>query len=459
MPRKGKKQHNKSAASSNLIQKTEVSSHKNSKISDAITAENNQSLLTNDIDTGRYTSVDHNQVHPKQLLSVLPQIIESKREPVSTSLIASDISIHASQCTVQPPSLTQSNLLIHHTTQSESIIVVQPNIPIHQSLDSTQLISRCTTPNYSIPTHQSVQTTDTNARSNDILIPSCQVLNTVVIKDNSNTSDIILPITPTTELQSELEGTESYNLSVKDMLQGQISQYLVHESGGHYIYSLPSEIIIIWNTESSLKKWIGNRDPDIQRVLIIKDYHKQKQHVHGTINLAYLNGSLVCYEGNHRRLSLIPGIRILVDILWDAEEEDIMDEFMAINQQISVSTICTDTTLKEEIKDKIKRFVDDELIAKYGGKGGFQSFNPTCNKPNFIRDAVQTQIHSMYTNINCDLDQLLRAILSYNEYCRQTGGKHIYATQGQKDKCIKGQLWLFLEYQGRLNEDAIRKYL
>lgn len=232
-----------------------------------------------------------------------------------------------------------------------------------------------------------------------------------------------------------------------------------HDSGDHAMYVMKSDDIIALTADGTLKLWSCNRPVDEVRVEEIRDYIMKTGHVDGTIRLAYVKGEgFVCYESNHRRMALIPGIPVLVDILWDVEQGRIIEEFIHINRAVSVPELYTSVDMDATAKEKIVEYVKDMASFKYKA---FVSTSARPNRPQFNRDTLVQDITRIWKDIGCPVDTLLRAITTLNEKYKDAefGMDHSKIKSSKiVEKCTKGGLWLFA-FDTSLNKTHIEKLL
>lgn len=91
--------------------------------------------------------------------------------------------------------------------------------------------------------------------------------------------------------------------------------------------------IVKWSLISPLcKKWIGNRDPDTERVQEMIEYNNNGGYLPRTIHLAITEkDGLVCYDGNHRREVFDKCKNVtfvcIIDVLFNATQCDIYNAF------------------------------------------------------------------------------------------------------------------------------------
>jgi hypothetical protein len=239
------------------------------------------------------------------------------------------------------------------------------------------------------------------------------------------------------------------------LLKKDIEGYEVCKSGEHTIYKMPALKLIQLSEDGDLDIWSKNRPPDDIRVSTIREYQQKTGHVNGVIHLAYVAGEgLVCFEGNHRRMALIPEIQtVLVDILWDVTQERIVQEFTAINQAVSVSSLYTDIDFDATARCQIQDFVN-KLGLRFKA---FLSPNARPNRPNFNKEVLSENISQIWKMLGCSVKDLVEAIEKVN---------YKYSTQDHSDikspkiieKCAVGGLWLFA-VDTQLNHKHIQQFI
>lgn len=234
---------------------------------------------------------------------------------------------------------------------------------------------------------------------------------------------------------------------------------MTYESGDHVMYVMNSDDLIELASDGTLKLWSRNRPVDEARVEEIREYISKTRHVDGTIRLAFIKGEgLVCYESNHRRMALIPGILVTVDILWDVTCERLIEEFIHINRAVSVPELYTEIDMDATAKEKIAAYVKDMASFKYKA---FVSTSARPNRPQFNRDVLTQEITKLWKDIGCPVDVLLNAIDAVNDAYRdeKLGTDHTKIKSTKiLEKCSKGGLWLFA-FDTSLNKDHIEKVL
>jgi hypothetical protein len=147
------------------------------------------------------------------------------------------------------------------------------------------------------------------------------------------------------------------------------------------------------------KKWSKNRHPDMNRVQEMYEYHNNGGYIPKLIHLAELKDEgLICYDGNHRReyLQMIEDdeVECVVDIIFNATNDDVIESFKAINKAVDVPEIYLEDSMN--IKDDVL-----ELVKKYETTfKPFVSRSSKCRTPNFNRDVFTENITKIYRFMN-----------------------------------------------------------
>jgi hypothetical protein len=208
------------------------------------------------------------------------------------------------------------------------------------------------------------------------------------------------------------------------------------EHGSHFIYLVPFEVF----TQLPITLWKYNRPPDEKRVVDIETEMKQSQRMDGCIYLASVNNELVCYEGNHRREALKhlqvcqP---ILVDMIWNADDELLKREFARLNKAVSVPELYVNPNLIS-IKSEIQEFIKEICIRH----PDHVSTKQKCQRPNFNRDNLTDQIVRIIKEANIDIDTFKYKIEELNEKYKHED--HSKLNPQMVKKCEKSGMWIFI---------------
>jgi hypothetical protein len=185
--------------------------------------------------------------------------------------------------------------------------------------------------------------------------------------------------------------------------------------------------------------WKYNRPCDEQRVAEIRNWIATSKRVDGVIYLAYVDGEIVCYESNHRRLALegLTGIHnILVDILWDATDEDVKEEFQRLNKAVSVPELYV--TQEPIVTEAELRPMVTVFCANYGSHY-VTSKHP--QRPNFSRDGITDQFYRLCGELQIKPPELKDRINKLNIELANRDKSGLSAKI--VEKCSKSGLWLF----------------
>ena len=183
---------------------------------------------------------------------------------------------------------------------------------------------------------------------------------------------------------------EAEDLELRDELE----KHKLYEEGVYSVYCIPSKELA--GLKDEIKRWSGNRKEIKARVEEIKKYQALTKHVNGTIHFACLEDEgLVCYEGNHRFRALTRNCgKVIVDIMWNATQEDVKREFQAINSAQAVSEIYMEE--KENSKKEIENYVES-VATDYPQMVGKKN---RANRPMFVCDDLKNRIHELYKHFS-----------------------------------------------------------
>lgn len=234
----------------------------------------------------------------------------------------------------------------------------------------------------------------------------------------------------------------------------------IYTQNNHHLY------VIEWQKIAPLcKKWKRNRDCDQNRVDEMEVKYREGVYIPKLIHLAEVKDEgLVCYDGNHRRELFTRIFKqaeregcsdCIVDVIFDATQDDVYTAFENINKSIQLPAIFLDDTdtpdgpnstninknLKDEILEMVRTF---EVRYK-----PFLSTSPRCRAPQFNRDSFIENVHSIMRAFDYRLTvgELNQCIMQLNkEYGKQEMGRpHSVYSSKVIDKCNKHEFWLFLE--------------
>lgn len=253
---------------------------------------------------------------------------------------------------------------------------------------------------------------------------------------------------------------------------------------GTEIYSLNNHkgfIIEFKLIQPLIKKWEGNRDPDITRISDMLECINSGGYIPPFIHLAEIKDfGLVCYDGNHRRKVFskcnCENIKCIIDVIFNASTHDISKCFCDINKLINVPQIYTNiievqdiqsniidpnskileiiekeinderTVIKDKVKEDIMELAD-KFVKKYKQ---FVSPSKQCFSPNFNRDIFIDNIYDIYKSFDekVSIKEIKKLLFKLNEdyysqnrLCRD----HTKYKKSVIDKCEKHNFFLFLE--------------
>lgn len=217
--------------------------------------------------------------------------------------------------------------------------------------------------------------------------------------------------------------------------------------GTHYVYWVPVKLF----NSFKINRWKHNRPPDEDRIIEIRDHMKKSGRMDGIIYLACVNDELVCYESNHRREAL-KGIdtlaTVLVDVLWDATNDIVKEEFLRLNKSVSVPELYLEEeniiNLYEGLKDAVDLFCENYKKLK--------SSSNHPQRPNFNRDTVLDEFYRVMKENNIGINELSRRLMKLNSDMAKRDKSKL--SQKVIKKCEESNLWLFA-WSSRLNEKEL----
>lgn len=205
--------------------------------------------------------------------------------------------------------------------------------------------------------------------------------------------------------------------------------------GNHTVYWMPHKTF----EKLKIKKWKYNRPCDEQRVAEIREWVSQSKRVDGVIYLACVDDEIVCYESNHRRLAIdgLEGIHnILVDILWDATDEEVKAEFLRLNKAVSVpelyvaqNPVVTDASLRPVVDKFCNQFKTHKKPS------------PRPHRPDFNRDKVFDMFYRLCDELKISPEELIPRIARLNAEMATRDKSKLSAKI--VEKCTATGLWLF----------------
>lgn len=219
---------------------------------------------------------------------------------------------------------------------------------------------------------------------------------------------------------------------LREWLVGKAS---VEEQGSHTMYWMPATIF----TQLPIKRWKHNRPPDDDRVREIRDWIQSSKRVDGIIYLACVDNEVVCYESNHRREALkgIEGLHnILVDMMWNATNDQVKAEFFRLNKAISVPELFVDEQTDVRVDDLLA--VVNAFCDNYGK---LKSPNKHPHRPNFNRDTLLEDLYHIVKDTKHSIDDVMTRLNHYNQDLRARDKTKLSKTV--VEKCERTGLWVF----------------
>lgn len=205
--------------------------------------------------------------------------------------------------------------------------------------------------------------------------------------------------------------------------------------GNHTVYWMPYHTF----AQLPIEMWKFNRPLDETRVTEIREWIAQSKRVDGVIYLACVDKKIYCYESNHRREALrgLTGIHnILVDILWEATDDDVKAEFQRLNKAVSVpelyvaqDPVVSEAELRPIVDDFCRRFPTHRKPSKHP------------HRPDFSRDGVFDQFYRLCGELHVGPRELLERINRYNTELSNRDKTGL--TVKVVSKCTESGLWLF----------------
>jgi hypothetical protein len=210
---------------------------------------------------------------------------------------------------------------------------------------------------------------------------------------------------------------------------------LGQQHGTHWIYWIPIEVF----KELPIRRWRFNRPLDMDRVDEIRASIIKHKRVDGLVYLAYIKGELINYESGHRWEAL-RGVTevedILVDILWDGDEDDVVNEFRRLNKAVSVPDLYIkedDTGIVDEVRAAVEAF-----CVKYA-KLKVPSARP--QRPNFNRDTFTDEFFRVMKESKWSVAKMVKKLDEQN--ARMATIDRTGLSPKVVEKCEKSGLWLF----------------
>jgi hypothetical protein len=212
--------------------------------------------------------------------------------------------------------------------------------------------------------------------------------------------------------------------------------------GRHTVYWIPFDVF----RKLPMERWRFNRPPDEERVAEIREWMRTSERVDGIIYLAAIGPKLVCYESNHRREAtegLMTLHNVLVDILWDATDEEVKQEFFRLNKAVSVPELYVTeapSVQLDELRKAVDAFCENYKSLKV----------PTGRpqRPNFNRDMITDEFYRMTQELKIGVHELMDRLMTLNTKLRTRDKSKL--TDKVRAKCEATGLWLFA-WSAKLN--------
>lgn len=209
----------------------------------------------------------------------------------------------------------------------------------------------------------------------------------------------------------------------------------IDHQGTHDVCWIPANVF----NQLPIRRWKYNRPCDADRVAEIREYMKTSRRVDGVIYLACIDNELVCYESNHRR-EAAKGMdtlhNVLIDIIWNATDEIVKDEFLRLNKAVSVPELYlgdTSATIVNEV-----RTVVDEFCKNYR-KLKVNSGRP--QRPNFNRDMITDEFVRVMQEKKLTPTEFAHWITERNTELSKRDRSGL--SEKVISKCEESKLWLF----------------
>jgi hypothetical protein len=231
-------------------------------------------------------------------------------------------------------------------------------------------------------------------------------------------------------------------------------EHVIATLGKHiYSYNDHHGYTVRWDLIGPLcKKWSRNRDSDSTRVQEMLEHFHKGGYIPLHFHLAEVQGEgLVCYDGNHRREVLNTlnaeeqkNVICIVDIMFDASQNDVYKAFSNLNKSVQVPAIYVEKEVQFSVRDEIV-----DLVKSYESKyRPMLSTSSRCHVPHFNRDMFTDNIFIIYTHFNglLSVSKIATILEQLNaEYAQgRLCNAHTTYRPNVIEKCKTHNLWLFL---------------
>jgi hypothetical protein len=215
----------------------------------------------------------------------------------------------------------------------------------------------------------------------------------------------------------------------------------IQHGSNHQIWWVPVKLF----NQLPIEKWEFNRDPDMDRVAEIHDHILRAKRADGIIHLADVKNKIVCYESNHRREAL-KGIEdcadILIDVMWNTNDEELKEEFRRLNKAVSVSELY--------IAEKPVDFAEliaarDSFCKKYAM---LKSTSPNSHRPAFEQNSLLDDFARITKENKISVAEMMKRLEALNTEMATRDRKKL--KESVIEKCTKSGCWLFA-WERRLN--------
>lgn len=209
----------------------------------------------------------------------------------------------------------------------------------------------------------------------------------------------------------------------------------IDHQGDHSVCWIPANVF----NQLPIRLWKFNRPPDKERVSEIHEYMNTSKRVDGIIYIACVNNELVCYEANHRREAMkgVEGLHnVLVDILWNATDEKVKEEFVRLNKSVSVPELYLGESVESTMND-IREIVDN--FCTNFKKLKVNSGRP--QRPNFNRDMITDEITRIMREKNLTPAEMETWLTDRNKELANQDRSGL--PEKVIKKCEESGLWLF----------------
>lgn len=190
-----------------------------------------------------------------------------------------------------------------------------------------------------------------------------------------------------------------------------------------------------------IKNWKFNRPPDPQRVEDIREHMNRTKRMDGILYLACIDNELVCYDSNHRREAMrdVEGLHnVLVDILWNATDKDVEEEFLRLNKAVSVPELYMEKELAErrhEIETLVREFCENYADHVSPAK--------RPQRPNFNRDQLTDEFTRIMREEKLTPSEFAEWITEQNRKASLNEKEKSKLSDKVRTKCEQTGLWLF----------------